>query len=120
MVMEFGKRDSNTIMMTALELVDITMIANLIKMIITGSYTSFVNKFHKAPGEKVSSGMLKVKMSTSLVGSHSNSLITNISIREFYRMGNFKKAIMHSWNIFGWIINSHDNRILSRKSRITS
>ena len=55
-------------MLTFIELIDITMIANLGKMIITGSYNSFVSKTHGEEGENVSSGMLKVKMATSLVG----------------------------------------------------
>jgi len=59
---------SNEDLMSTLEDVDIVMIANLVKMIITGSYTSFVDKEHGVEGEKVSSGMLKVKMATSIMG----------------------------------------------------
>ncbi len=59
---------SNEDLMATLEDVDIVMIANLVKMIITGSYTSFVDKEHGVEGEKVSSGMLKVKMATSIMG----------------------------------------------------
>lgn len=55
-------------MVTFVELIDMTMIANLGKMIITGSYNSFVDKTHGYQNENVSSGMLKVKMATSLVG----------------------------------------------------
>lgn len=55
-------------MLTFVELIDITMIANLGKMIIVGSYNSFISKSHGYEGENVSSGMLKVKMATSLVG----------------------------------------------------
>lgn len=68
MVVEVGVLNKETILLGSLEMVDIVMIANLIKMIITGSYTSFVNKHHGSEGDKVSSGMLKVKMSTSLAG----------------------------------------------------
>ncbi len=68
LVSQVGVLNKETILLSALEMVDIVMIANLIKMIITGSYTSFVNKNHGDEGEKVSSGMLKVKMSTSLAG----------------------------------------------------
>jgi len=60
--------DKEGAMLTFIELIDITMIANLGKMIITGSYNSFVSKEHGEQGENVSSGMLKVKMATSLVG----------------------------------------------------
>ena len=63
------------VLLTTLELVDIVMIANLVKMIITGSYNSFVDKSHGISGENISSGMLKVKMSTSLIGVSSIHLL---------------------------------------------
>ena len=66
--------DKEAAMLTFIELIDMAMIANLGKMIITGSYNSFVDKGHGHSGENVSSGMLKVKMATSLVG------ITSIGI----------------------------------------
>lgn len=49
-----------------LDTVDIVMIANLVKMIITGSYNSFVSKDHGHANENISSGTLKVKISTSI------------------------------------------------------
>lgn len=62
-----GHIGSETLIST-LEAVDVVMIANLVKMIITGSYNSFVDKNHNENTEKVGSGLLKVKMSTSIVG----------------------------------------------------
>ncbi len=59
---------TNEHVMSVLEDVDIVMIANLIKMIITGSYHSFVDKTHGNESEQVSSGALKVKMATSILG----------------------------------------------------
>lgn len=67
--------DKETGMLIVLELVDIVMIANLIKMIISGSYTSFITKDHAENSEKASSGLLKVKMATSLAGVSSIHLL---------------------------------------------
>lgn len=75
LVQHFGVMNKDAILMSILELVDITMIANLIKMIITGSYSSFVSKTHEEQSEHVSSGLLKVKMATSLVGVSSIHLL---------------------------------------------
>jgi uncharacterized protein (TIGR00645 family) len=50
-----------------LDFVDVVMVANLVKMIIGGSYNSFVSKLHGRPNENVSSGTLKIKISTSIV-----------------------------------------------------
>lgn len=66
---------SNDDLMSTLEDVDIVMIANLVKMIITGSYNSFVSKSHGIEGEQVSSGALKVKMATSVMGVSSIHLL---------------------------------------------
>ena len=52
----------------ALHDVDNVMIANLVKMIITGSYNSFVSKDHGYKNENNTSGVLKVKIATSMMG----------------------------------------------------
>jgi len=51
----------------ALDFADTVMIANLIKMIITGSYNSFICKDHGHANERISSGMLKIKIMTSII-----------------------------------------------------
>lgn len=67
-IAHLGIISRETALITFIELIDITMIANLGVLIITGSYTCFVNRTHQREGEKISSGMLKVKMASSLVG----------------------------------------------------
>ena len=54
--------------MAVLEAVDVIMIATLVKMIITGSYHSFIDKDHGDVNENSSSGLLKVKLATSILG----------------------------------------------------
>jgi uncharacterized protein (TIGR00645 family) len=76
------------VMITVLELVDMVMIANLVKMIITGSYNSSVDKTHGFSNENVSSGILKVKMSTSLIG------VTSI-----HMLQSFINANQVSWEV---------------------
>lgn len=55
--------------------VDVVMIANLVKMIITGSYNSFIDKEHDFKGENTSSGVMKIKLGTSLIGITSIQLL---------------------------------------------
>ncbi len=76
--------------METLEAVDIVMIANLVKMIITGSYNSFVSKTHGVDGEQVSSGALKVKMATSVMGVSSIHLL-----QTFINAANITDDVMH-------------------------
>lgn len=72
---DFTELSETELMLAVLTLIDITMIANLIKMIIAGSYQSFVAKLENDDTERVSSGYLKVKMGGSLVGVSSIHLL---------------------------------------------
>jgi len=56
-----------TFLLILLEFADIVMVANLIIMVVTGSYNSFVSKRHGYENVNISSGMLKIKMSTSVI-----------------------------------------------------
>lgn len=69
-------------MLSILELVDMAMVANLVKMIITGSYNSFISKNHGYKNENITSGMLKIKMSTSLVGVSSIHLLQSFLMEQ--------------------------------------
>lgn len=80
---ESAHLDKEAGVLIILELVDIVMVANLIKMIISGSYHSFISKEHSENSEKSSSGLLKVKMATSLIGVSSIHLLqTFLNIKE--------------------------------------
>jgi uncharacterized protein (TIGR00645 family) len=73
--------DEDAGMTIILKLIDLTMIANLVKMIIVGSYTSFFQKHGRHdnstddPNLNTSSGVLKVKIATSLIGVTSINLL---------------------------------------------
>lgn len=67
--------DSNEWLMFILELVDITMIANLVVMTASGGYSTFVKDFRGIPKrvrlklfDHLDANMLKIKMSMSLAG----------------------------------------------------
>ena len=64
----------NDMMLAVLGLIDITMIANLVRTIIGGSYYSFVEKIDSS-SENISSGYLKVKIGMSLIGISSIHLL---------------------------------------------
>lgn len=105
LVRESGSLNGESVMMIILELVDIVMIANLIKMIITGSYTSFITKDHDEKSEKASSGMLKVKMSTSLIGVSSIHLLqTFINAENVSWDIIYKQLLIHASFMLGSIL----------------
>jgi uncharacterized protein (TIGR00645 family) len=112
------------VLICTLELVDMVMIANLIKMIITGSYTSSVNKNHEYANEKVSSGILKIKLSTSLIGVTSihllqtfvnsenvswDSIYKQMAIHGVFILGSIGLAIVEYFHDKGDALNPHDN-----------
>lgn len=83
--------------------VDVLMLANLVKSIITGSYNSFIAKDHGYANENVSSGILKVKMGSSLVGISSIYLL-----KVFLSLD--KNA---QWNMIWMLIAIHCTFLLS-------
>ncbi len=96
---------SNEDLMQTLEDVDIVMIACLVKMIITGSYHSFVSKTHGFDGEQVSSGALKIKMSTSIMGVSSIHLLkTFIDSQNIPMETIYKQLFIHGMFILGSIV----------------
>lgn len=101
LVHESAALTKNQMLMIALEMVDIVMIANLVKMIITGSYNSFVSKFSTG-SENVSSGMLKVKMSTSLIGVSSIHLLQSFISADVTDWDTLKKKLfIHGMFLIG-------------------
>jgi uncharacterized protein (TIGR00645 family) len=68
MFAQFSTINQTDVLVSILNLLDMFMIANLIKMIVSGSYQVFVEKLSADHSEKTTSGALKVKMGTSLVG----------------------------------------------------
>lgn len=97
-----GTLTKESVMIILLELVDMVMIANLVKMIITGSYNSSVSKEHGHPNENVSSGILKVKLGTSLIGVTSIHLLqTFINSANIPWDDIYKQLVIHGAFVVG-------------------
>lgn len=67
--------DTEQMKILVLDMADVVMIANLVEMIITGSYNSFIAKDHGYSNKNISSGTLKIKIMTSIVIVASMSLL---------------------------------------------
>lgn len=82
LMLHFWKFGHEELLLAVLGLVDMVMIGNLIKMIVIGSYSTFVAQF-KFPHDDdrpqwlahMSAGALKVKMGMSLIGVSTISLL---------------------------------------------
>ncbi len=85
LIQSIGFTSFDTITMIIIELIDMVMIASLVKMMITGSYHAFVDKHHHYKDEKSSSGFLKMKIATSLIGVSAIHLL-----QTFMRIGDPK------------------------------
>jgi uncharacterized protein (TIGR00645 family) len=77
----FRTIEESDLIISVLTLCDIVMIANLIQMIAIGSYHVFIRRISLPSDDKavwlehISSGLLKIKMSTSLIGISSIHLL---------------------------------------------
>jgi len=103
--------DPNTGMLMLLEIIDLAMVAFLVKLIIVGSYTSFYKKNDSAndkkkdPNLNTSSGVLKVKIATALVGVTSINLLASfIKPNEISMDDMEKKLYVHGIFLVGALV----------------
>ena len=82
LVMQANQLSETAIMLTALDLIDVVMIANLLIMVIIGGYETFVSRLHLRTHpdnpdwlDEVNAGSLKVKLALSLISISSIHLL---------------------------------------------
>ena len=115
MVREIGHLEETTFMLGVLSLIDITMVANLLTMVVIGGYATFVSKLdldsHRDRPDwltHVDPGTIKVKLAASLIGISSIHLlkafvnISNMDLERvqwqiFIHMTFIASAIMLAW-----------------------
>ena len=115
--------NENNLLIRILAIVDIVMIANLIVMILIGSYSIFVRKLRLETHaykpqwlDKISSGSLKVKISMSIVGVSSIHLLKifieadTISVKSLVT-----KMIIHAFFIISCLIMAKTDRIIEER-----
>lgn len=111
------------LMLSVLTLVDITMVANLIIMVIIGGYSTFVSKMdldkHEDKPEwlqKINASTLKIKLAGSLVGvSGIHLLITFINIKNYDTENVMWQVIIHFVFLLSAVMLAWSERILHHK-----
>lgn len=115
---------SETVLMLGiLTLVDITMVANLLVMVIIGGYSTFVSRLnidsHEDKPEwlqKIDAGSLKVKLAGSLVGvSGIHLLQTFINIKNHESEHVMWQVIIHVVFLFSALMLAYTEKILHQK-----
>lgn len=110
-------------MLGVLTLVDITMVANLLIMVIIGGYSTFVSRIdidkHEDKPEwlqKVDAGTLKVKLAGSLVGvSGIHLLQTFINIKNHESEHIMWQVIIHVVFLLSSVMLAYSEKILHQK-----
>lgn len=107
---EINELDSNAIMLSVLNLIDVVMIANLLVMVIIGGYEIFVSKLNteEHPDEPewldhVNASVLKVKLSMSIISISSIHML-----QTFVNASNMPEKTM-MWQLFlhlGFLISA--------------
>jgi len=111
------------LMLGVLTLVDITMVANLLIMVIIGGYSTFVSRIdldkHEDKPEwlqKVDAGTLKVKLAGSLVGvSGIHLLQTFINIKNHEMEHVMWQVIIHMVFLFSSVMLAYSEKIMHQK-----
>ena len=111
------------LMLGVLTLVDITMVANLLIMVIIGGYSTFISRLnidqHEDKPEwlqKIDAGSLKVKLAGSLVGvSGIHLLQTFININNQESEHVMWQVIIHVVFLFSALMLAYTEKILHQK-----
>ena len=111
------------LMLGILTLVDITMVANLLIMVIIGGYSTFVSRLdidkHEDKPEwlqKIDAGTLKVKLAGSLVGISSiHLLITFINIESYKSEHVMWQVIIHVVFLISSVMLAYSEKLLKEK-----
>ena len=110
-------------MLGILTLVDITMVANLLIMVVIGGYSTFVSRLdidkHEDKPEwlqKIDAGTLKVKLAGSLVGvSGIHLLITFINIKSYESENIMWQVIIHVVFLLSSVMLAYSEKLLNQK-----
>lgn len=107
-------------MLSVLSLVDITMVANLLVMVIIGGYATFVSRLHIEEHEdrpewleKIDAGTLKVKLAGSLIGVSGIHLLKsfiNIAEKDMERVK--WQIIIHAVFLLSALMLAYTEKIL--------
>lgn len=112
--------NEEVLMLGVLTLVDITMVANLLVMVIIGGYATFVSRIHIENHEdrpewleKIDAGTLKVKLAGSLVGVSGIHLLKSfINIGEKNVEQVKWQVIIHAVFLFSALMLAYTEKIL--------
>lgn len=111
-------------MLGVLTLVDITMVANLLVMVIIGGYATFVSRMDlqghpDKPDwlDKIDAGALKVKLATALVGISGIHLLKSfINIKEKAYEQVMWQVIIHVVFLLSSLMLAYTEKIMNKKS----
>ena len=115
----------SALMLGVLGLVDITMVANLLIMVIIGGYSTFVSKMNIEAHEdrpewlkKVDAGTLKVKLAGSLVGVSGIHLLKTFINIQNQNMEHVKwQVIIHVVFLLSSIMLAYSEKIMNEKHK---
>lgn len=123
LVISVNEITEELLMLGVLTLVDITMVANLLVMVIIGGYATFVSRINldghpDKPDwlDKVDAGTLKVKLATALVGiSGIHLLKAFINIKEKSNDQVMWQVIIHVVFLFSAVMLAYTETLMNKK-----
>jgi uncharacterized protein (TIGR00645 family) len=122
LTMSVNSLSEELLMLGVLTLVDITMVANLLVMVIVGGYATFVSRLDIANHpdkpdwlEKIDAGTLKVKLATALVGISGIHLLKSfINIQNKSSEGVQWQVIIHLVFLVSSIMLAYTEKLLGK------
>lgn len=124
LVVTVNEISEEMLMLGVLTLVDITMVANLLIMVIIGGYATFVSRINldnhpDKPDwlDKIDAGTLKVKLATALVGISGIHLLKSfINIKEKSNDQVMWQVIIHVVFLLSSVMLAYTEKLMHKKS----
>jgi uncharacterized protein (TIGR00645 family) len=124
LVMQASKLSETAIMLSALDLIDVVMIANLLIMVIIGGYETFVSRLHLRSHpdnpdwlDEVNAGTLKVKLALSLISISSIHLLrTFIDPSQYDNFAIMWQVIIHLTLVVSAVCIALSNKLIGHHS----
>lgn len=114
--------DNTTIMLQALNLIDVVMIANLLIMVIVGGYETFVSRMkmqhhvdHPEWLDEVNAGTMKIKLALALITISSIHLLsTFIDPSQYTNEGIMWQVIIHITLVLSALAIAYTDKLMSK------
>ena len=124
LIINMNSYTDTVIMLSALNLIDVVMIANLLIMVVMGGYETFVSSLHLESHpdqpewlDHMDAGAMKIKLAIALIGISSIHILRTFIEPDHYTNSSIMwQVIIHITLLISALTIAYTNQLLSKKN----